>query len=170
MNICAHAMAPARILLLTLTMTAGVTLGDVVSALPGQTQDASRRFYDRVMDEFRQRDYEAALAGFRLFLEIHGQSALASHAQYWLGECQYRMGRYKEALTSFYNLVSYHPLSQKRAGATLKIAQIYTKLGDKEIASMMFERVVDEHPDSPEAEVARKALEATAPKEATGTE
>ena len=64
-------------------------------AAPSQMYDSSRRLYDRVMEEFKHRDYQAALAGFQLFLELHRQSALASNAQYWIGECQYRLGRYK---------------------------------------------------------------------------
>ena len=133
-------------------------------AAPAQVQDTSRHLYDRVMEEFKHRDYEAALAGFRLFLELHGQTSLAANAQYWVGECQYRMGRYKDALKAFYNVVSYYPLSPKLAASTLKIGQTYTKLKDHEKARMMFERVVDQYPDSPEAEVARKALEIEAEK------
>ncbi len=132
------------------------------SAAPAQVQDTSRHLYDRIMEEFKHRDYEAALAGFRLFLELHGQSSLAANAQYWVGECQFRMGRYKEALKAFYNVVSYYPLSPKLAASTLKLGQTYTKLKDQEKARMMFERVVDQYPDTPEAEVARKALEAEA--------
>jgi tol-pal system protein YbgF len=138
-----------------------VTLGNVVAA-PAQVQDTSRHLYDRVMEEFKHRDYEAALAGFRLFLELHGQTSLAANAQYWVGECQFRMGRYKEALKAFYNVVSYYPLSPKLPASTLKIGQTYTKLKDAEKARMMFERVVDQYPDTPEAEVARKALETEA--------
>lgn len=133
-------------------------------AAPNQMHDTSRRLYDRVMEEFKHRDYEAALAGFRLFIELHGQSALAANAQYWIGECQYRLGRYKDALNSFYNVVSYYPLSPKLAASTLKIGQTYAKLGDHEKARMMFDRVVDQYPDSSEAELARKAIEVTASK------
>lgn len=133
-------------------------------AAPSQMHDTSRRLYDRVMEEFKHRDYEAALAGFRLFIELHGQSALAANAQYWIGECQYRLGRYKDALNSFYNVVSYYPLSPKLAASTLKIGQTYTKLGDHEKARMMFDRVVDQYPDSSEAELARKAIEVSASK------
>ena len=136
---------------------------DLFAASP-QPPDASRRLYDRVMEEFRHKDYAAALAGFRFFLELHGQSSLSANAQYWKGECQYRMGRYKDALDSFYNLISDYPMSQKLAASTLKIGQIYTKQGDREKAQMMFERVTDQYPDSTEAEVARKALEAAAVK------
>lgn len=131
----------------------------LTSAAPGQVQDTSRHLYDRVMEEFKHRDYEAALAGFRLFLELHGQTALAANAQYWVGECQYRMGRYKDALASFYNVVSYYPLSPKLSASTLKIGQTYTRLKDYEKARIMYERVLNEYPDSPEAEAARKALE-----------
>ncbi|MBA5874026.1 MAG: tol-pal system protein YbgF [Nitrospira sp. CR1.2] len=129
-----------------------------------QPPDAAHRLYDRVMEEFRHKDYAAALAGFRFFLELHGQSSLSANAQYWMGECQYRMGRHNDALTSFFKLISDYPMSQKLAASTLKIGQIYTKQGDRDKAQMMYERVTGQYPDSPEAEVARKALEAEAAK------
>ncbi|MDE3039208.1 MAG: tol-pal system protein YbgF [Nitrospirota bacterium] len=133
---------------------------NVAVAAPSNIQDSSRHLYDRVMEEFKHRDYEAALAGFRFFLELHGQSSLAANAQYWAGECQYRLGRYKEALKSFHHVVSYYPLSPKLAASTLKIGQTYTRMKDHEKARMMYERVVEEYPESPEAELARKAIEA----------
>ncbi len=132
-------------------------------------QDASLRLYDRVMSEFKHRDYEAALAGFRLFIELHGQSVLAANAQYWIGECHYRRGRYRAALKSFSEVLSNYPLSQKLPASTLKLGQIYTKLGDQETARMMFDRVVDQYPDSSEAELARKAIEAMPPSESEPT-
>jgi tol-pal system protein YbgF len=131
-------------------------------AAPSNMQDSSRHLYDRVMEEFKHRDYEAALAGFRFFLELHGHSSLAANAQYWVGECQYRLGRYKEALKTFYHIVSYYPLSPKLAASTLKIGQTYTRLKDHEKARMMYERVVDQYPESAEAELARKALDSAA--------
>jgi tol-pal system protein YbgF len=151
-------------LLIMVTFSICLCLPDRAVAAPGATQDIARHLYDRVMEEFRQKDYEAALAGLRLFMELHGHSILAGNAQYWIGECEYRLGRYKEALTSFYNVVSYYPLSPKLPASTLKIGQIYTKLHDKEKARMMYERVLDQYPDMAEAEVARRALELTAPK------
>jgi tol-pal system protein YbgF len=154
-------LLPAALLPILLTTTSSLSNA---WAAPAQVQDTSRHLYDRVMEEFKHRDYEAALAGFRLFLELHGQTSLAANAQYWVGECQFRMGRYKDALKAFYNVVSYYPLSPKLAASTLKIGQTYTKLKDYEKARMMFERVVDQYPDSPEAEVARKALDAEAEK------
>lgn len=157
MNRSIHVPLVTAVLLVSLN-----GLPTFAGAAPTQVQDTSRHLYDRVMQEFKHRDYEAALAGFRLFLELHGQTSLAANAQYWVGECQYRMGRYKDALKAFYNVVSYYPLSPKLAASTLKIGQTYTKLKDFEKARMMYERVVEEYPESPEAELARKALEADA--------
>lgn len=138
-------------------------------AAPSNVQDSSRHLYDRVMEEFKHRDYEAALAGFRFFIELHGQSSLAANAQYWVGECQYRLGRYKEALKSFYHVVSYYPLSPKLVASTLKIGQTYTRLKDHEKARMMYERVIDQYPESAEAELARKALDASPLREEEST-
>jgi tol-pal system protein YbgF len=138
-------------------------------AAPTQRQDSTRHLYDRIMEEFKHRDYEAAMAGFRLFLELHGQSALAANAQYWIGECQFRTRRYRDALQSFYDVVSNYPLSPKLAASTLKLGQTYIKLGDPENARLMFDRVIDQYPDSAEAEVARKAIEATTVSEDTAT-
>ncbi len=129
-------------------------------AAPSNMQDSSRHLYDRVLEEYKHRDYEAALAGFRFFLELHRQSSLASNAQYWVGECQYRLGRYREALKSFNRAVSDYPVSPKLAASTLKIGQTYTRLKDHENARVMYGRVVDQYPESGEAEVARKAIDA----------
>jgi len=110
------------------------------------------------MEEVRHKDYEAALAGFRLFLELHSRSPLASSAQYWVGECEFRLRRYPKALTSFYDVMSRYPKSSKLAGATLKIGLIYAKLGQQKDSRIVLERVVDQFPNTAEAEVALKHL------------
>jgi tol-pal system protein YbgF len=126
-------------------------------------QDPSRHLYDRVMEEFTHGDYEAALAGFKLFIEVHRQSALAANAQYWIGECQYRLGHYHNALISFYNVRSYNPASPKLAASAFKIGQTYSKLGDYHKARLMFDRVLDQYSEGPEAHLARKALNVMLP-------
>jgi tol-pal system protein YbgF len=133
-------------------------------AVPATMQDTGRHLYDRVMEEFKHGDYEAALAGFRLFLQLHHKSALAANAQFWIGECQYRLGRYDEALDSFYKASAYGPSSAKVAAAEFKIGQTYSKLGDHEKARLMLEQVVVHYPNSAEAELARKAMGSINPK------
>jgi tol-pal system protein YbgF len=147
--------------LLVISMFWGTT---PLLAASTKVHDASRQLYDRVMEEFKHGDYVAALAGFRLFLELHRQAPLAANAQYWIGECQYRLGRYNDALNSFYNVRSYNPVSPKLAASAFKIGQTYSKLGEHEKARLMFDRVLDQYPNGAEAELARKAMNVTVPK------
>jgi tol-pal system protein YbgF len=126
-------------------------------AAPTKT-DSPRRLYDRVMKEFQERDYEAALAGFRFFLALHGKSPLASSAQYWIGECEFRLGRYREAIQSFELVLSRYPSSPKLAAATLKKALTYEKLGQVNESRILLERIALDFPNTQEAELANKAL------------
>jgi tol-pal system protein YbgF len=127
-------------------------------------QDTSRHLYDRVMEEFKQGDYEAALAGFRFFIALHPNAALTENAQYWIGECQYRLGRYEDALRSFSSVGSYDPLSQKRPASAFKVGQTYSMLGDYYRARLAFEEVIDQYPGGAEAQLARKAIQGIIPK------
>ena len=142
-------------------------LGFTTPSLAASTkaQDPSRHLYDRVMEEYTHGDYEAALAGFRLFIEVHRQSPLTANAQYWIGECQYRLGRYQDALTSFYNVRSYNPMSPKLAASVFKIGQTYSRLGDYHRARLMFDRVLDQYSEGAEAHLARKALNIMPPQQ-----
>ena len=151
------------------TLVSGLVLFSLLSmtapALPAPTKmhDTSRHLYDRVMKEFKHGDYEAALAGFKFFIQLHRKSALVENAHYWIGECQYRLGRYEEALNSFYS-ASRNASSPKLAASELKIGQTFSKLGDHERARLMFDRILDQYPQSSEAELARQAIEAMSPK------
>jgi len=120
--------------------------------------DPAKRLYDRVMVEFQHKDYEAALAGFRLFLELYRGNRLASSAQYWIGECEFRLGRYRDAAASFEKVIGRYPKSQKVPSATVKKALAYDKLGMATESRILLERVIVQFPGSPEADLARKAL------------
>lgn len=151
------ARVPIRTALILLLLLLGVTLGQ--GDLLAKPNPAARQLYNRVMEEFRNRDYEAALAGFRLFLEIYDRSRLAASAQFWKGECEYRLARYEDALTSFEKVLIDHSGSSKRRGATLKIGLIYAKVGQREEAGILLNRLLVDYPDSPEAEAAEKAIQ-----------
>lgn len=141
-------------------MDARVDAGVAVQARPVTNQDAARaqRLYNRVMQEFRNKDYEAALAGFRFFMALHANSHLAPSAQYWIGECEFHLERYEDAITSFSRVLAVSQQRRKLASATLKMGLAYRKLGQAEAARVLLERVLAEYPDTPEMESARKHL------------
>lgn len=118
----------------------------------------ARQLYDRVMQEFRKKDYEAALAGFQFFLELYETSRLAASAQFWVGECEYRLGRYRDSIESFSQALQVSQQRPKLAGATLRMALAYEKLGDTEASRILLERLISDFSDTPEVEIARKRL------------
>lgn len=128
-------------------------------AVPPQAERQTRRLYDRVMAEFQRRDYEAALAGFRFFIELHGDSPLAGSAQYWMGECEFRLGRYQKAIAAFERVRARYPKSPKVASALLKSALSHAKLGQMLESKILLERVRVEFAGSPEARLAGQALQ-----------
>lgn len=125
---------------------------------PPPADDGARRLYDRVRLEFIHKDFSAALAGFQFFLELHGDSALAASARYWMGECELRLGRDREALRSFTAMLSRYPGNPEQAAATLRAGLAYAKLGQFGQSRLMLERVLVHFPNTTEAEQARKAL------------
>jgi Uncharacterized protein conserved in bacteria len=98
----------------------------------GSRCDPARPFFSRIMVEMGHHDYEAAAAGFKLFLELHPTSSLTVQADYWLGECAYRLGRYQEAIDAFDHALSRAPFNPQlvqrrfweRGTATLSLEKL----------------------------------------------
>lgn len=137
-------------------------LDAVDAALDGASavvRNPAERLYNRVMEEVRRGDYEAAAAGFRLFLELHNDAPLAAQADYWLGECEYRLGRYQEAIASFDRALSRSPLNAELAAAAfLRKGDSYARLGEINRSRHLLELVVAQFPNTKEAMLARKTL------------
>src|SRR6478735_6184408 len=107
------------------------TFEGVMGGTTGRSDDPGRQLYDRVMAEVARQHYDAAAAGFRLFLELHPRSPLAPHADYWLGECEYRLGQYQDAIQAFKHALSRVPLDPQLAPAAfLRKGTSYAQLGD----------------------------------------
>src|SRR6185312_17327783 len=75
-----------------------------VAALPPARNSsggvAEQRAYDAALDQFKRGDYAGAVNGFNAFLKTYPRSALASSAQYWLGNAQYARRDYKGSIAT----------------------------------------------------------------------
>ena len=60
-------LGSARSVLALLVLIGNLTTVPELLAASPPPPESSRRLYDRVMEEFRHKDYPAALAGFRFF-------------------------------------------------------------------------------------------------------
>lgn len=131
----------------------------IMNGPPGWRHDPDRQFFDRVVAEAHRQDYDAALAGFTLFLELHPTSSLSAQAHFWLGECEYQVGHYEAAIQSFDRAVSLAPFDPQLAAASfLRKGSSYAKLGQVERSRRLLELVVVQFPSTAEATEARHAL------------
>lgn len=134
-------------------------VGDIMGGAPRLSGDPGRSFFDRIMAEVAQHHDDAAVAGFRLFLELHPDSPLSVQAEYWLGECEYRLGQYRDAIDSFDRVLSREPLNpQLAAAAFLRQGHSYANLGEVRRSRNLLELLVVQFPTTTEAAEARQTL------------
>lgn len=135
------------------------TVEHIMSSPARSPRDPATQFFNRVMVEVGHHDYEAAAAGFTLFLALHPTSSLAVQADYRLGECAYRLGHYQEAIDAFDDALSRSPLNPKLAAASfLGKANSYAKLGEVSRSRSLLELLVVQFPATEEAAEARQSL------------
>jgi TolA-binding protein len=131
----------------------------VINAPPGSPHDPDRQFFNRIMVEVAHHDYEAAAAGFRLFVELHPTSSLSAQADYWLGECEYQLGHYQEAIAALDHALSRTPFNPPLAAAAfLRKGNSYARLGDIRHSRSLLELIVVQFPATEEAAKARQTL------------
>ena len=105
-------------------------------------------FYRQNYELVQAGDFHGAFQGFRHFLQQHPRSALASNAQYWIGECYYGQRQYTQAIREFERVLTHYPSSQKVPAALLKIGYSHLGLQDPKTARLMFRQLVRAHPKS----------------------
>jgi tol-pal system protein YbgF len=106
-------------------------------------------------------EYERAVFAFGELTKRFPQDALASNAQYWIGEAYYRQRDYARALAGLTKVVDVYPKSSQVPEALLKVGLCYRELQDQPRARDAWERVVKEYPSTPAADQARSLLSAS---------
>ncbi|MDA1097619.1 MAG: tol-pal system protein YbgF [Proteobacteria bacterium] len=79
-----------------------------------------------------------AESAFKEFLAQHPDNALASNAQYWLGETYYTQNKLTEAAQTFLTGMQRYPKSNKAPDTMLKLGITLGKMGQKEEACATF--------------------------------
>ena len=131
----------------------------IMNGASGWPHDPDRQFFDRIVAEARRQDYDAAAAGFKLFLELHPTSPLSAQADYWLGECEYQLGHYQGAIQALDRALSHTPFDPQLAAASfLRKGSSYAKLGQVQRSRHLLELLVVQFPSTEEATEARHTL------------
>jgi tol-pal system protein YbgF len=117
----------------------------------GGTGGSPEQVYEGAYNQYMNRQFGEAEAGFRLFLSRHRDHELAGNAQYWLGETYFVQGKYKDAARSFLADFQTYPKNPRAPNALLKLGMSLNKLGQKEQACGAFAEVPKKYPAAADA-------------------
>jgi tol-pal system protein YbgF len=120
--------------------------------------ESPQRSYDAAMSSYRAGDYQGAINGFLGFLRQYPQHALASNAQYWIGDAQFQLRDFNAAIEAQRKLISGYPNSPKVPDALLNLGSAELGLGDPAAARKTWDDLIARYPDTEAAEKAKQRI------------
>jgi tol-pal system protein YbgF len=114
--------------------------------------------YATAMASLTADDYTRAMVEFRELTRQFPEHALASNAQYWIGETYYRQRDFQDAMVEFRKVIDGYATSSQVPEALLKIGLCHRALKDQPRARAAWEQVAKEYPGSNAANQARSLL------------
>ncbi|MCR9220891.1 MAG: tol-pal system protein YbgF [Alphaproteobacteria bacterium] len=114
---------------------AATTAAAPTAALPEGAPEAQ---YEYAFSLLRKRDFPAAEAAMRGFVDRHGDHQLAGNAMYWLGETFYARENYRDAAATFLDAYTGYPSNDKASHSLLKLAMSLGALGKTDAACQAF--------------------------------
>ena len=133
----------------------------VANAQPSRNSSdgvAEQRAYDAALDLFKRGDYQGSINAFGAFLKTYPRSALASSAQFWIGNAQYARRDYRGSINTQRQLVKDYPDSSKAPDALLNIASAQADMGDNAAARRTLEELIAKYPKSEAGTRAKQRL------------
>ena len=118
-----------------------------------------QRTYDSAFSDYTAGQWDLAIEGFRTFLKYFPRHLNADDAQVNIGNALYSAGRFKEAVTEYQRVISDYPKTDSVPAAYYKLGLTYNQLKQPELARKAFEAVMQGFQGTPEATLAKQALE-----------
>lgn len=113
------------------------------------------QIYAAALASLQADEYDRAVPAFAELTRRFPQHALASNAQYWIGEAYYRQRDFARALAELAKVADVYPKSSQVPEALLKVGLCYRELQDQPRARDAWERVIKEFPETNAANQAR---------------
>lgn len=115
------------------------------AATPTAANDA-KTIYDKAMKAYNAGSYDEAEKGYEDILERFPNHALASNAQYWLGEVYLKRGKYGDAKVAFKDGYDNYKNGNKGADSLYRLATTFVLLDDNHRACLVLMNFDDEFP------------------------
>lgn len=138
---------------------AGVDAPKVVTTPAGAPVSAEENdAYERAQGLRRIGNYQGAITAFQGFVGKYPKSALASRAQYWIGDSYFNIRDFKNAIASQQKLLATYPDSSSVPDALLNMASSQLEAGDSAAARKTMDSLIARYPSSEAAEKARRRV------------
>jgi tol-pal system protein YbgF len=115
--------------------------------------------YNAALAALRRGSHSTARAGFEEFLRSFPQHALASEAQFHIGESFQESREPVRALEAYGRVLERFPNAPKAPTALYRAGLIEAERGNRDAARTMFNQVVTAYPRSVEAPLAREQIQ-----------
>lgn len=140
--------------------TAAVSAG---MEIPGATAETTpvqspESIYYTAYSDYIKKNYDLAIEGFRQFIRLYPNNALADNSLYWIGECYYSQKKYQEAVDTFKELKSNYPDGDKVPDAILKEGFALIEMGKQTDGIEVLKEVISKFPLSEEASLAQQKI------------
>lgn len=119
---------------------------------------AKKNSFESALTAYKAKDYEAAIGGFRSFLEMNPKSKKALDARFFLADSLYKKKDYTDAIMEFSVIHERSPTTALGRKSTLKIAESFKALGKDKDARTFAQILQSSSPNSAEAKQAKKFL------------
>ena len=118
-----------------------------------------QRMYDNAFGDYAAGHYDIAVLGFETFVKTFPRHDMADEAQANIGHSLFGAGKFQEAAAALQKVISDYPQSNSVPAAYYKLGVTYQQLKQDELARKAFEVVMTNHPSTPEASLAKQALD-----------
>lgn len=142
-------LKPGQLNLGTLPRSGG---GKSPKAAPGRVSPAkpstAKGQYDQAFDQLRKGSYDDAAAGFKTFVDVHPDHALASNAMFWHGETYYVRKNYAEAARIFLGGYKRYPKGNKAPDSLFKLGRSLALINEKKSACAALRKMLKAFPNA----------------------
>jgi len=129
------------------------------SSEPGMgTPPAPDVLYNTALRDYTSGNYPLALQEFLEYLRYYPNTALASNAQFYIGDIYYQQGQFEKAVQEYDKAIEQFPDGNKTAAAQLKKGFALVNLNLRSQGMEELNAVVEKFPNTPEAQLARDKL------------
>lgn len=132
--------------------------GQQQATAPPPAGGSPEQQYQAAFDLMTAHNYPAAEAAMRAFVQRNPKHALASNAQFWLGETFYVRNDYQNAAVAYADGYKNYPKGNKAPDTLLKLGMALSAQKKDQDACAVYDRLTKEFPQAPDL-VRRRVVE-----------